>query len=204
MCTITRTHQLPIPACAMQFENSFICPFKPLINLQKPTSWLIFYLYLSSTNVHLIFFFQKFWCQFYTSDIFFFFSDKTHFTFWNGTVRTSKDPLSHKRNENTVKSCEYQLILNPGNSPKDCDKLRSIFSRKVTESWEGQRVLQHFNLSFSHPLPLSSRVDLKTINHATKQALKISSLQVTGGRRMSLKFLKKLQRQRIVTIWPVY
>lgn len=52
-----------------------------------------------------------------------------------------------------------------------------------------------FNLSFSHPFLWSSRVDLKTIHHATKWALNVSSLAVTEGCQMGWKILRKFFRE---------
>ena len=52
-----------------------------------------------------------------------------------------------------------------------------------------------FNLSFSHPFLWSSRADLKTIHHATKWALNVSSLAVTEGCQMGWKILRKFFRE---------
>lgn len=86
------------------------------------------------------------------SDLFLLFSAKVHFTFWNGAMKT---PAIHNsiKDMRTVLNRPCQPFLNPDNSPKGCSNLRSIFSRRMTEPWEEQRVLWHFNLSFSQHLP---------------------------------------------------
>lgn len=52
-----------------------------------------------------------------------------------------------------------------------------------------------FTLSFSHPFLWSSRADVKTIHHAAKWALNVSSLAVTEGGQMGWKILRKFFRE---------
>ena len=76
----------------------------------------------------------------------------------------------------------------PWNSPKDCCNLRSIFSRKITDLGRIGSYCGIFICSFPSSFP-RSKVDLKTINHTAKQALKMSSLAVNRGFKAPQKLL---------------